>query len=303
MMVALRAVTSGQSDASVAYSGTISPKDSEHDPRTRDRVVQLLMKRGACTAAQLGAELGLSAAGVRRHLDALQAQGRVSCTEQVKPGPRGRGRPAKTFSLTDVGRAPFPHAYDDLAAAALRHIADTQGVDAVARFAAEQVAALEERCRIALDGAGDNPLARSQALAEALTAEGYAASATAIASGGQLCQHNCPVAHVAAEFPQLCEAETAAIGRLVGSHVQRLATIAHGDGVCTTHIPGRDHEYGPGRDQNGLGRDHEYGPVRDYEHGSARDYEYAPIRDREKDPAKDHEHGLALTTPSGGTNA
>jgi hypothetical protein len=28
------------------------------------------------------------------------------------------------------------------------------------------------------------------------------------------------------------------IGRLVGTHVQRLATIAHGDGVCTTHIPG-----------------------------------------------------------------
>ena len=42
---------------------------------------------------------------------------------------------------------------------------------------------------------------------------------------------------MAAEFPQLCEAETAVIGRLVGTHVQRLATIAHGDGVCTTHIP------------------------------------------------------------------
>jgi predicted ArsR family transcriptional regulator len=45
------------------------------------------------------------------------------------------------------------------------------------------------------------------------------------------------VAHVAVEFPQLCEAETAVISRLVGTHVQRLATIAHGDGVCTTHIP------------------------------------------------------------------
>jgi predicted ArsR family transcriptional regulator len=42
---------------------------------------------------------------------------------------------------------------------------------------------------------------------------------------------------VAAEFPQLCEAETQVISRLVGTHVQRLATIANGDGVCTTHIP------------------------------------------------------------------
>jgi len=53
----------------------------------------------------------------------------------------------------------------------------------------------------------------------------------------QVCQHHCPVQHVAEEFPALCEAETEAIGRLVGRHVQRLATIAHGDGVCTTHIP------------------------------------------------------------------
>jgi predicted ArsR family transcriptional regulator len=41
---------------------------------------------------------------------------------------------------------------------------------------------------------------------------------------------------VAAEFPQLCEAETEAFARLLGTPVQRLATIAHGDGVCTTHV-------------------------------------------------------------------
>ena len=57
------------------------------------------------------------------------------------------------------------------------------------------------------------------------------------AAGEQLCQHHCPVAHVAERFPQLCEAETEVFSRLLGVHVQRLATIAHGDGVCTTHIP------------------------------------------------------------------
>jgi hypothetical protein len=43
---------------------------------------------------------------------------------------------------------------------------------------------------------------------------------------------------VAAEFPQLCEAETEAFGRLLDTPVQRLATIAHGDGICTTHVTG-----------------------------------------------------------------
>ena len=55
--------------------------------------------------------------------------------------------------------------------------------------------------------------------------------------GEEVCQHHCPIAHVAAEFPELCEAETAAFSAILGTHVQRLATIAHGDGVCTTFIP------------------------------------------------------------------
>ncbi len=55
--------------------------------------------------------------------------------------------------------------------------------------------------------------------------------------GVQICQHHCPIADVAQEFPQLCEAETRAFERLIGTNVQRLATIAHGDGICTTHIP------------------------------------------------------------------
>jgi predicted ArsR family transcriptional regulator len=214
------------------------PVDTGADHRTRDRVCQLLLEHGAVTAGQLGKELGLSPAGIRRHLDALVASGEVVSREQRTSAHRGRGRPARVFLLTDEARVRRGrHTYDDLAAAALRWIAAQGGPTAVSAFAEERVAALEARCRAAMEGAGDDPLARAEALAQALTTEGYAASASAIASGGQLCQHHCPVAHVAAEFPQLCEAETRVISHLVGTHVQRLATIAHGDGVCTTHIP------------------------------------------------------------------
>jgi len=210
------------------------------DGRTRDRVAQLLFDRGGATAAEIGVELGLSPAAIRKHLDAMLAEHLVE-TREVRPqGPRGRGRPAKAFVLTAAARDGFPHFYDGIATAALRWIAEHGGPDAVSAFAATQVSALEERCRAAMCEAGDDPIARAEALAEALTAEGYAANATTIATGGQLCQHHCPVAHVAAEFPQLCDAETEVISRLIGTHVQRLATIAHGDGVCTTHIPKLD---------------------------------------------------------------
>jgi predicted ArsR family transcriptional regulator len=207
------------------------------DRRTRDRVTELLLQRGAATATELGLALGLSPAAIRRHLDAMLAEGLVMGRERPVRTRRGRGRPARVFTLTDAARETLPHTYDDLASSALRWIAERDGPRGVAAFAMAQVAALEERCQAALAEAGDDPLARADALARALTAEGYAAGASTIASGGQLCQHHCPVAHVAAEFPQLCEAETQVISRLVGTHVQRLATIANGDGVCTTHIP------------------------------------------------------------------
>ena len=74
-------------------------------------------------------------------------------------------------------------------------------------------------------------------LAAIFTAQGYAASTRDLPVGEQLCQQHCPVSHVAHEFPQLCEAETEAISRVLDTHVQRLATIAHGDGVCTTFVP------------------------------------------------------------------
>jgi predicted ArsR family transcriptional regulator len=224
-------------DGAVANVAVASASAS--DGRTRDRVAQLLLERGAATAAELGSVLGLSPAAIRKHLDAMFADHLVETREVRRTRPRGRGRPAKAFALTAVAREDLnPHFYDDIAAAALRWIAQHGGPEAVAAFAAAQVGTLEERCGAALHEAGDDPFARAEALAEALTAEGYAANATTIASGGQLCQHHCPVAHVAAEFPQLCDAETAVISRLIGTHVQRLATIAHGDGVCTTHIPG-----------------------------------------------------------------
>jgi len=203
---------------------------------TRERVARAILEHGRTTAADLASQLELTPAAVRRHLDALLAEGLIEEAEQR--GQRGRGRPAKVFVVTDAGRHHYFQAYDDLAASALRFLAETAGAAAVEQFAARRVAELEERYRRVVDAA--EPADRPAVLAAALSADGYAASirsAPGGAAGEQICQHHCPVAHVAEQFPQLCEAETAAFGRLLGTHVQRLATIAHGDGVCTTYVP------------------------------------------------------------------
>ena len=208
---------------------------------TRARVARLILENGPVSAAALGSTLGLTPAAVRRHLDQLLESGMVESRTARVYGNRGRGRPARVFAITDAGRSAFEHTYDDLATSALRFIEERVGSQAVAEFARRQVAELERRYRPVVGAAP--PEGRVKALAEALSTDGYAATVTArpasrgiAAAGDQLCQHHCPVAHVAAKYPQLCEAETEAFGRLLETPVQRLATIAHGDGVCTTHV-------------------------------------------------------------------
>jgi predicted ArsR family transcriptional regulator len=205
------------------------------DRRTRERVAQLLLELGPSTASALGERLGLTPAAVRRHLDGMLATGTIVAREAPARGRRGRGRPAKLFALSDAGHAAGPTAYDAVAVAALRYLRESAGEDAVEDFARQRIAEWEARYAAKI---ASLPLdERPAALAQALCDDGYAATVHQGGIGVQVCQHHCPVQHVAEEFPALCEAETEAIGRLVGRHVQRLATIAHGDGVCTTHIP------------------------------------------------------------------
>ncbi|MFC9245289.1 helix-turn-helix transcriptional regulator [Streptomyces sp. NPDC057136] len=209
---------------------------------TRNRVARSILDHGPSTAADLAKRVSLTQAAVRRHLDALVSDGVVEAREQRVYGARTRGRPAKVFALTDCGRDAFDQSYDTLAADALRWIAETSGDEGVIAFARARMAAQAEVYRAAVAAA--DPEDRTEALARALSADGYAATARSAPGpqqGEQLCQHHCPVAHVAEQFPQLCEAETELFSSLLGTHVQRLATLAHGDGVCTTYVPRSGH--------------------------------------------------------------
>jgi predicted ArsR family transcriptional regulator len=208
------------------------------DRRTRERVARSLLVDGPSTAAVLAERLALTPAAVRRHLDQLVEEGAAEARDPRPGSHRGRGRPAKAFALTERGREGFDQQYDDLAVSALRFVAETAGEAGVREFAQRRAAFIKQGFESVC--AADPSLSPAQALARVFSDAGYAASVRElpiVAAGEQLCQQHCPVSHVAHEFPQLCEAETAAISQVLGTHVQRLATIAHGDGVCTTCIP------------------------------------------------------------------
>jgi predicted ArsR family transcriptional regulator len=219
-------------------------RNDSGDQPTRERVVRSILVNGPSTAAALAERLDLTPAAVRRHLEHLLSQGALESRDARPSANRGRGRPAKVFAITDSGRDNFDQQYDDLAVQALRYLSETGGDEAVMEFARRRVAFIERD--YATVTAAEPGLTPAEALAKVFSSEGYAASVRSLpllnatdghAAAEQLCQQHCPVSHVAHEFPQLCEAETEAIGKVLGRHVQRLATIAHGDGVCTTCIP------------------------------------------------------------------
>jgi predicted ArsR family transcriptional regulator len=139
------------------------------------------------------------------------------------------------YSVTSDGHAAADAQYGQLAVEALRFLEREHGSAAIVAFA-------DEHARSIAAGMDIDPLDRNvvESVREALSDAGYAASVEPVGEDGlavQLCQHHCPVIDVARAFPQICDAETEVLGEILGRHVTRLATLAHGDGVCTTLIP------------------------------------------------------------------
>jgi predicted ArsR family transcriptional regulator len=210
-------------------------KKSEPD-KTRNQVARAILESGPATAAALAKKLDITPAGIRRHLDSLVTEGVLSARDPYQSLERGRGRPSKVFVMTDSGREKFEHSYDDLAVAALKFMASKNGEHLVNEFATTRADELIRKGQ-AIKSSNKSIFEKTKSLAKLLTKEGYSATTDKMGNGEEICQHHCPIAHVASEFPQLCEAETKAFSEILGTHVQRLATIAHGDGVCTTFIP------------------------------------------------------------------
>lgn len=229
---------------------------SDHD--TRHRIMLHVLRHGPISATDIAEEFGLTAAGVRRHLDNIVADGHAEIVTVSRSGQRGR--PAKMFRLTDAGRRHFGHDYDTLALLALRALKQTGGEAAVENFAAQrihqllgdldvdQVHQLETNdrgdatsstatTRAESSDEEDDVVGKARAIADALTDRGYAATVDNSAGGVQICRHHCPIQDVAQEFPELCAAEHRVVAELLGQHTQPLATIADGNGICTTHIP------------------------------------------------------------------
>lgn len=208
---------------------------------TRSKLLEYIAAHGPVTVAELVTEFEITAPGIRRHLTELEEAAHIMARTQpltnAEPT-RPRGRPAKVYVVTKAGQSTLNHNYSDLAKDVLNYLAQTGGPDAVAQFAQHRMAALEQA--LTTEFPADSSIEqRAHILTAQLSELGYAATVRPVpgARAVQICQGHCPVAEVAHEFPELCEAETQVFAKVLGVHVQRLATLPSGGHVCTTNVP------------------------------------------------------------------
>jgi predicted ArsR family transcriptional regulator len=198
-----------------------------------DRFLVLLKTRGPQTTADLGEAAGVTAEAARQQLFRLAADGLVVATSE----PRGVGRPAQVWGLTEAGNARFPDAHAELTAQLIGTIRTQLGEEVLDRLIAARAAESRAAYAAALEGAAD--LAERVArLADARTREGYMAESRAEGEGYLLVENHCPICVAATACQGFCRAELDTFRQVLGpgASVERTEHIVNGDRRCAYRI-------------------------------------------------------------------
>jgi predicted ArsR family transcriptional regulator len=228
--------------AEVAPFGEIgNTKVMEFKTVGRKSLARELLKSGPISASDLAESLGISAVAVRKHLDDMNEKALVESHEVAPFGPakpKGRGRPARVYSLTSQGRDFFENQYQSLSQESIEYLNDQYGNSAVKDFAVKRYKENLKDHLTKINNAKDITK-KVEIFAQVLSKDGFAATVEK-GSGPthtiQLCQHNCPIAHVAEKHPEFCEAELEVFNEILGVNVTRLSTIANGNNICTSMV-------------------------------------------------------------------
>lgn len=198
-----------------------------------DRFLVLLKTRGPQTAADLGEAAGVTAEAARQQLVRLAADGLVVATAE----PRGVGRPAQVWGLTEAGHARFPDAHAELTAQLIRTIRAQLGEAVLDRLIESRSAESRAAYAAALEGAADLG-ERVARLAEARTREGYMAESRAEEDGYLLVENHCPICVAATECQGFCRAELDTFRDVLGpdTSVERTEHIVNGDRRCAYRV-------------------------------------------------------------------
>lgn len=229
------------------FSATVSAITSAFGDPTR-RAIYLFARdhEGGATAAQVAEEFGLHPNVARHHLDKLAAGGYLEVAVERHVG-TGAGRPSKHYRATaEKTDLQMPVRTDDLVLELLgktlaalpretaEHIAEEVGADYGRAMAAGLVGTDTQTAQRSLRSA-------LQAVADALTAHGFASHAESRNNQLRIVNTHCPFGDTAIDHPVICAVDRGMVRGMLGALYGDVDTLLEssrpqGDTFCITSL-------------------------------------------------------------------
>jgi len=225
------------------FSAAVMAVTSAFGDPTRRAIYLFVRERDGVTAAEVAEHFALHPNVARHHLDKLAAGGYLEVHVE-RPEHPGAGRPSKRYrgSPKDM-ELEFPARRDDLLSTLLGKAIGLLPTD-VAEAMAEDVGEQYGRSLAAQMSPGEGQRSRQAAInavADALTAHGFAAHAEARGSSLAIINEHCPFGGAAMNNPVICAVDRGMVrGMLAGLYGDTLpateSSRAHGDDICVTVV-------------------------------------------------------------------
>ena len=236
--------------SSASFTATVSAiTDAFGDP-TRRRIYLYVRDHvgdDGVTTSMVATEVGVHPNVARHHLDKLAAGGYLEVRSGRVAG-GGAGRPSKRYHAVADAITEFPVRSDDLVLSLLGRALELLSPKDAERMA-EQVGAEYGRAMAAgltgeaLDAGHRSMRAAMQAVADALTAHGFAAHTESRNDRLRIINDHCPFGDVALEHPVICAVDRGMVrGMLSELYDGELGVITTessrpaGDTFCTTAV-------------------------------------------------------------------
>lgn len=229
------------------FSSAVTAITSAFGDPTRRQIYLLAHERDdGVTASEVAERFELHANVARHHLDKLAAGGYLEV--QVGRGPGSSvGRPSKRYTATaNEVTLDFPVRHDDLMIALLGRALELLPRP-VAEAMAEEVGETYGRAMaasLACDGDGQRSFRRAlHAVADALTAHGFAAHAEGRGDALRIVSDHCPFGGAAVASPVICAVDRGMVRGMLSAlygdtTAETAASRAFGDDTCVTAVRG-----------------------------------------------------------------
>ena len=230
-----------------AFTATVSAITSAFGDPTR-RAIYLFAREHdhGVTASQVADKFDLHANVARHHLDKLAAGGYLEVSVERVHG-SGAGRPSKHYRVAENAQElELPVRTDDLVLSLLGKSLAALPAEQAHRLAEEVGREYGTAMAASLTGIDANAGHRSlrsaiQAVADALTAHGFAAHADASSSKMRIITSHCPFGDVAIDHPVICAVERGMVKGMLGAlygetNPETIDSIPEGNSICITAV-------------------------------------------------------------------